>query len=71
MQTSYRGVETMQLILNQDKCDKCGECVEECMSNALNTPFTDNYPVWDKSKCSFCETCSDLCPTEAILCKWE
>lgn len=71
MQTNYRGAKTMQLTINNDACNKCMECVEECPGDALNTPFIDNYPVWDKSKCTFCETCNDLCETGALKCQWD
>lgn len=61
----------MKLEFFNEKCNQCYECLELCPSGALNIPFVDGYPVWDKSKCTKCECCEEICMEEAIKCIWD
>jgi NAD-dependent dihydropyrimidine dehydrogenase PreA subunit len=50
--------------VDQEKCDKCYECVISCPTDALKTThgiFTHNAYA-----CSYCEVCMDVCPFECI-----
>ena len=60
----------MKLEFDNQKCSQCYECMELCPSGALNIPFVDGYPVWDKGKCERCECCADICMEGAIKCHW-
>ncbi len=49
----------------EDKCQKCGLCVEKCKSGALfQTP--GNVPTLKKDLCSSCGVCWNVCPHGAI-----
>jgi len=50
------------------KCQKCGQCVEACTSNALFMP-TGKAPIVLPDLCSACQTCLDVCPHQAITAK--
>jgi len=56
--------------LNQDKCIKCGECVEVCPTGAA-TMTENNYPVYDLIKCIGCAQCIALCPETALKIRWD
>jgi len=45
-------------------CDLCGECVSVCSGKALT--ITSDELVYDGSKCTYCESCMDVCPECAI-----
>lgn len=54
----------MPTVVDQEKCEGCGDCVEACPSEAIEI-------VNEKAKikvedCVDCEACVDECPTEAI-----
>jgi len=56
----------MEIIVDQDKCNGCGKCVELC-------PF-DQIEIFGRlavinAECTMCGVCQELCPTEAILIK--
>jgi pyruvate formate lyase activating enzyme len=46
------------------KCIKCGECVQNCPSDALS--LVSGSLTIDRSKCTGCYTCVDGCPAKAI-----
>ncbi len=50
------------------KCQKCGECVKSCTSNALFMP-PGKTPIVLPDLCSACQTCLDVCPHQAITAK--
>jgi ferredoxin len=47
-----------------DKCNNCGNCIVECLSNAI-TPG-DIYRI-DKTKCIDCMACVKVCSQKAIV----
>jgi len=53
-----------ELICRQSRCDKCGECLQNCPRNALT--LTSNTISVHRQKCSACGICTQNCPTEAL-----
>lgn len=49
----------------EDKCAGCGECVENCPTEAIS--MKDNIAVIDPDTCAECGDCINVCPTEAIV----
>lgn len=54
-------------IVRQDKCSKCGLCVESCPQSIISLR---PYPVIDQSRCIACYHCQRICPENAIECDW-
>ncbi|MBP7738794.1 MAG: DUF362 domain-containing protein [Spirochaetes bacterium] len=50
------------LVLDRDKCRKCGICKKECPTGAMGM---DDYPSIDQAKCIKCLCCQELCPDAA------
>ena len=46
------------------KCIRCGDCVQNCPSEALS--LTSGSLTIDRSKCTGCYTCANVCPAKAI-----
>jgi MinD superfamily P-loop ATPase len=51
-------------ILN-DKCNGCGECVEECPMDAVSVDAADKHSI-DPDACTDCGSCADICLRRAI-----
>lgn len=54
----------MILEIDYDKCTKCMECVEICISKALT--YTDGKFIFNSDECTYCEVCFDVCEPGAI-----
>ncbi len=54
----------MDLIVNKEKCLRCGACVGVCPSNALK--LSETGIEWNKELCKFCKLCKQTCPMGAI-----
>jgi ferredoxin len=54
----------MPYIIIIDECISCGECAEECPSEAIEG--SGSRYVIDQDKCTECGTCVEICPQEAI-----
>ena len=54
----------MAAIVDTEKCDGCGECVEACPLDAIQ--IQDDHAMIDEETCSDCAACVDVCPNEAI-----
>jgi len=54
----------MPTVVDEDKCEGCGDCVEECPSEAIE--IVDEKAKIKVEDCVDCEACVDACPTEAI-----
>ena len=54
----------MTAIVEKDKCEGCGACVDACPSEAIK--MVDNKAVIDPDNCTDCGACVDACPTSAI-----
>jgi len=50
----------------EDKCDKCGRCVEACRAHAL-FQIAGKCPMLFEELCSGCEACLLACPQNAIV----
>jgi NAD-dependent dihydropyrimidine dehydrogenase PreA subunit len=53
----------MPVIIDEEKCDACGSCVEVCPVNALEV---EEVAGVNEDECIDCGTCVDECPNGAI-----
>jgi len=52
-------------IINQERCDRCGKCIDACPVNALY--ITEDGPVFAQPvTCTYCTECEAVCPQGAI-----
>ena len=51
--------------LRQDKCTRCGLCIEVCPVGAAQSG-DDGYPTYDLTKCLGCAQCIACCPEVAL-----
>lgn len=58
MRAQFRGLP----VLNNEKCSKCGKCLNVCPTGALKL----NPLSIDMGKCTFCGACKNICENEAI-----
>ncbi|MBM6999190.1 4Fe-4S binding protein [bacterium] len=58
-----QNISAYNLVLDKDKCIKCGACVDRCTMFAV-TMGDDGYPQMDK-KCIRCGQCALVCPAGA------
>ncbi|TFG15722.1 MAG: 4Fe-4S dicluster domain-containing protein [Promethearchaeota archaeon] len=72
--------ESLELILNKEKCVGCGTCARVCPKEAVSRgpigasrrfPATEDIipEVYDPKKCVFCGTCVIMCPFSALTLK--
>ncbi|MBN1536519.1 MAG: 4Fe-4S binding protein [Anaerolineales bacterium] len=54
----------MKIIIDQDLCQACGDCVEACPNEAI-TLNHDKVSI-DQIRCTECQLCVDACPTGAL-----
>ena len=47
------------------KCVQCGECAQNCASEAIEFE-TNSYPIFLRKKCISCFCCAELCSENAI-----
>jgi len=59
---SRRGV----ILLDEEKCDGCGACVEACPINAIRIPPGLEKPI----KCIVCGACVQMCPVGCLKIAW-
>lgn len=58
--------------IDQEKCRKCGVCVEACPVDGKAIAFRNGRkqpPVYDYKKCIRCFCCQEMCPYKAIQVK--
>jgi ferredoxin len=48
-----------------DDCVLCGACLPECPEEAIDEG--DPIYIIDPEKCSDCENCAEVCPTDACV----
>ena len=59
------GISTdAQRFYRQERCIRCGECIQICPQNAMVE--TSDGLVCDNAKCDLCQTCAEQCPSGAV-----
>lgn len=53
------------IVVDPDKCDGCGECVDICPAEVYVIEEGIAVPV-NIDECTECCSCVEVCPTEAI-----
>ena len=58
----------MPAVVDIEKCDGCGDCVEECSVECitLEGEGDDKHAVVNAEECTDCETCVDVCEKGAL-----
>jgi NAD-dependent dihydropyrimidine dehydrogenase PreA subunit len=58
----------MPTIVDEEKCDGCGTCVEECAVECITLEGDEDKKkaVINQEECTDCETCIDVCEQGAI-----
>lgn len=56
---------TFKIFLHQDKCLKCGRCIENCPHYAWERSKS-GYPSFNSAKCENCYRCIHHCPAKAL-----
>jgi len=54
-----------EVIVDQDKCEGCEECVEVCPVDVYEMQDGKSNPV-NAEECLGCESCVEVCDQEAI-----
>lgn len=54
----------MSVVVDKDKCDGCGECVDVCPVDAIE--LQSQKAVIDNDECIDCGICVETCPNQAI-----
>jgi ferredoxin len=54
------------ITIDRDKCEGCGDCVENCPASILEMVDGKADLTGDASECLGCETCVSACPSEAV-----
>jgi Na+-translocating ferredoxin:NAD+ oxidoreductase RNF subunit RnfB len=55
----------MTVIIKENDCTGCGECIPECPTEALSLN-ENKIAIVNDGECTDCEVCVSACPTEAI-----
>jgi len=65
--TGHIGYKIIKKIpkLIKSKCVQCGECAQNCASEAIEF-IEGNYPIFSRKKCISCMCCAELCSESAI-----
>ena len=53
-----------EAVINPDKCEACGKCLEMCQYGAVNE--NDDIFSIDPLRCEGCKVCVEFCPVDAI-----
>lgn len=54
----------MPAIVNAEKCEGCGDCVDVCPTEAI--VLENGKAIVSEDDCADCGACEPVCPTEAI-----
>jgi polyferredoxin len=56
--------------IDMDKCNDCGLCVSHCLMDIKLLEYAHNNNRILSSECVLCDSCVNVCPTEAIKTTW-
>jgi len=56
--------------IDTEKCVGCGECVDECPTDAVEL-VGGKAVIVRPDDCTYCTDCESICPYEAIQCPFE
>jgi NAD-dependent dihydropyrimidine dehydrogenase PreA subunit len=56
-----------RIIIDREKCEGCGECVDACPAGILGMVDNKADVVGDPDDCLGCEACVAVCPSEACV----
>lgn len=54
-----------EVVVDQDKCEGCEECVEVCPVDVFEMQDEKSVPA-NAEECLGCESCVEVCESEAI-----
>jgi len=60
---AYKNIPIIEI--DEDKCDGCGECVQDCVKQILEMKG-DEVRYTDLYDCTMCKLCQDTCDVDAI-----
>jgi NAD-dependent dihydropyrimidine dehydrogenase PreA subunit len=56
--------------IDLNKCTGCGDCVEECSTDAVEL-VSGKAVILSPQDCNYCTDCEPICPWGAIRCPFE
>ena len=56
----------MPLIVDEELCTGCGECVERCPMDIIRLNDT-GFPYQKYDECWYCMVCEEDCPENALI----
>ena len=65
--TGAEGINFVTVRIDDEKCNRCYECIEVCTNKALT--LDKGIFVHNAYQCAYCEVCMDVCTEEAITIK--
>lgn len=65
IQESHEFSGGMKARIDQNKCSRCGECLDACHFSAINEK-KDGEIIIDPISCEGCGVCYHICPVEAV-----
>lgn len=57
----------VKIIIDDDKCNCCGLCVEVCPNEVLIKRRDGCSPLISDNECYLCENCMVVCETDALM----
>ncbi len=61
-------IELIRAIADNERCSRCGECIEACPFNALSIP--ENDLIVDEIACRGCGVCAATCKSKSITLRY-
>lgn len=58
--------DDFKIIIDDDKCTGCADCVDACPSEVYEDPIDGKSNVAQMEECVGCRACESQCPDEAI-----
>jgi DNA-directed RNA polymerase subunit D len=65
---SYKYLPILEL--KNEKCEKCGDCVEACPRDIIQMK-DDSIKFVNEINCTLCKTCEEVCRYDAIKVRWD